>query len=346
MTKQKKGRNIGNQLKQAIHDQGVKVTDFAEAIGVSRSMVYDYLNNRRNPSVKTLKLISDYFGLPVEYFTGDMFDSEGNLVKSNREFSDYNDQQLQVSKDNLVQTLNDIYESLSYEDKVSFLLQLGEFLNLMKHEQKVIDLKLYNYEDFYSIVHDINSMLGDFQISNVDAKSLKHGIETSRYSHAFNVNDKEVYESGIETGIMSVLCSETIGRRFQVLYELKKYGEHRLNDFPNDILRRVINLFHLLVDESLYVQACNEVVFLLRWVTGSIEVTGKLGGVTVESYIHNLAEMDDRFFNACSGLVYDLINVDNDSFYRHLVDLQSLLIIRMSQIKSFAKKYGEYDGID
>ena len=42
----------------------------AKEINVPKSIVYEWKNGEREPSIETMKKLSDYFGVSIEYLTG------------------------------------------------------------------------------------------------------------------------------------------------------------------------------------------------------------------------------------------------------------------------------------
>ena len=49
---------------------GLNQSDFAKAIGVSRSTIGMYETGRREPDFETLELIADYFNVSLDYLMG------------------------------------------------------------------------------------------------------------------------------------------------------------------------------------------------------------------------------------------------------------------------------------
>ena len=67
--KYRKKNRIGKRLKKLLGTRGISVNTLSKEIGVSRSALFDYLNEVKNPTDKTLNMIADYFSVPVEYLT-------------------------------------------------------------------------------------------------------------------------------------------------------------------------------------------------------------------------------------------------------------------------------------
>ena len=54
--------NIGKKIKQLRICHGIKQQQLADALGVSKSLISAYEKGIRNPSLKVLQAMSDYFG--------------------------------------------------------------------------------------------------------------------------------------------------------------------------------------------------------------------------------------------------------------------------------------------
>lgn len=59
--------DILRSLRQQV---GLNQTDFARAIGVSRSTIGMYETGKREPDFETLELIADYFNVSLDYLIG------------------------------------------------------------------------------------------------------------------------------------------------------------------------------------------------------------------------------------------------------------------------------------
>lgn len=60
--------SIGTKLKTLRKSRKMTQQEFAEKIGVSRSTLSCYEIDQRTPTVKTLQLIADTFGIGLDYF--------------------------------------------------------------------------------------------------------------------------------------------------------------------------------------------------------------------------------------------------------------------------------------
>ena len=62
--------NFPNILRSLRLQIGLNQTDFAKAIGVSRSTIGMYETGKREPDFETLELIADYFNVSLDYLMG------------------------------------------------------------------------------------------------------------------------------------------------------------------------------------------------------------------------------------------------------------------------------------
>lgn len=59
-----------NKIEMLMKEKGVTPTDVSKATGIPRSNFTDWKKGRAKPKVDKLKLLSDYFQVPLETFTG------------------------------------------------------------------------------------------------------------------------------------------------------------------------------------------------------------------------------------------------------------------------------------
>lgn len=55
-----------NKLKKIVKETGLKQDFIAEKIGIDRTELSAYINNKRTPTLKRAKKIADYFNLKIE----------------------------------------------------------------------------------------------------------------------------------------------------------------------------------------------------------------------------------------------------------------------------------------
>ncbi len=62
--------NFVENLKELMFEQGLSVKEFAERIGIYESTVYNYMRGSRQPTLKLLVKIADYFSCSADYLLG------------------------------------------------------------------------------------------------------------------------------------------------------------------------------------------------------------------------------------------------------------------------------------
>ena len=68
-----------------LKSKGMNPLSLAKAIGVPKSIVYEWKNGLREPSMENLVKLSDYFEVSLEYLTGKSGDANKNLPPSEEE---------------------------------------------------------------------------------------------------------------------------------------------------------------------------------------------------------------------------------------------------------------------
>ena len=64
-------------------EKGVSRSRMADDIGISRSTPKDWQDGKATPRFDTIKKLSDYFGVPVTYFTESSTDIENQIINDN-----------------------------------------------------------------------------------------------------------------------------------------------------------------------------------------------------------------------------------------------------------------------
>ena len=65
-----------NNLKAARLNKGIKATDLAKALHVSKQTVSSWENNRRNPSIETYVKLADLYDVSLDFLVGREFKSD------------------------------------------------------------------------------------------------------------------------------------------------------------------------------------------------------------------------------------------------------------------------------
>ncbi len=67
--KYRKKNRIGKRLKKLLEEKEISVDQLSNETGISRSVLFDYVKEKRNPSEQNLVKIASYFNVPREYLT-------------------------------------------------------------------------------------------------------------------------------------------------------------------------------------------------------------------------------------------------------------------------------------
>lgn len=59
-----------NNLKSARMKKGIKATDLAKALNVSKQTLSNWENNKRNPDIEIYMKLADFYGCSVDYLCG------------------------------------------------------------------------------------------------------------------------------------------------------------------------------------------------------------------------------------------------------------------------------------
>lgn len=63
--------NIGKKLTKLRNEKGLSLRELGKKVNLSHSYIDAIEKNKTNPSIPSLKLIADYFGVDVAYFLSD-----------------------------------------------------------------------------------------------------------------------------------------------------------------------------------------------------------------------------------------------------------------------------------
>lgn len=57
-----------NKIEKAMREKGVSSYQVAKDTGIAQSSLSDWKTGRSNPKLDKLKILADYFDVPIEYF--------------------------------------------------------------------------------------------------------------------------------------------------------------------------------------------------------------------------------------------------------------------------------------
>lgn len=78
----------GDRLQEFLDEQNLKVADFANSLGVHRSVVYGWLKNHSYPTLDKLITIADMFSCSIEYLLGYIDVDNEHVFKKCERFGD------------------------------------------------------------------------------------------------------------------------------------------------------------------------------------------------------------------------------------------------------------------
>lgn len=185
--KYKKKNRIGNRLNKLLKEKEISVDQLSMEIGVSRSVLFDYIKERKNPSEQTLDKIADYFNVPKEYLTNNFYYYDENLF-------------IYISK-----LREDLIEGL--HTKNSNQLKLKKRYEKIKKQYIDLFEGLYNYfkydylKTFYTII-----MKGLFMYMNGYPAPLEAEIIPYNHEHISELLHVAIKASDLTVKEVSKLC--------------------------------------------------------------------------------------------------------------------------------------------
>lgn len=349
MAGHKKKKNIGEALLKAIDENGVKVVDLAAAIGVSQSMIYKYTTNKKDPSDATLQKISDYFKLPVEYFTGDLYDSEGNELVNfpQGNLKDFFNDKLhqhrirQYAK-NAVKTYNYLLDNCESDEQVDLVIRLYSLIRSFQHGDPQLDFASGDLESVDKELEQLSFILSTLANevygtinAPLDHKELLQRISYSHHNTAFNKQLFSIYKQGFEAGILSSLSSEQFNK-LTVLKQLELSQTKKISTFSRFLLIDIDEIYVGLQNESLYQSALssikraindlhNDHIELVEW--------------EAKYFIDKLRKIDEILFKEAAALLVDLLDEDPKQLEYDLDILQKAIQNKINEVIILANKY-------
>lgn len=72
-------------FEKLLHERGVTAYQVAKATGISTGSLSDWKKGRSKPKLEKLQKIADYFGVSVDYFTGEQKEKPGTQMDAEQE---------------------------------------------------------------------------------------------------------------------------------------------------------------------------------------------------------------------------------------------------------------------
>lgn len=171
--------NVGDRLKNIRKKDKKSQEDFAKSVGISRSYLSDLENNRKSPSIKTIKEIANKLGVSTYY-----------LLYGKKTISDFK---------KLGRSIEDYHHIAESENKEYLINVIDEFniekiLKLSKEQDRFLASafkKILDYKDFDLLYLVTNVMSSAFFVKDI-AESDEYDNED--FDHHFN----NLYQKSIE----------------------------------------------------------------------------------------------------------------------------------------------------
>lgn len=196
--KYKKVNHIGKKLKEALDNNHISVDQMAKETGINRSLLFDYIKERRNPSDETLQKIADYFSLPIEYFTQKFYYKNANtfvFIPKIRNQLFNGEQKAQKSKNKKEHT------------------EIHQAFDLLYSNASDIDKCLISDKFYENIDRIIAYMSGsDIAMDSEDASDETKTI-AKRLKWAIDASEASVKQIAEEAGVHQVLIQEYLAAR-------------------------------------------------------------------------------------------------------------------------------------
>lgn len=88
-----------NKIRELRKEKNMTLSELANVIGVSAVTISRYENGEREPSLRTLKKLADYFDVPVDYLVGIIDDSEFKELREQKKYLENNKEWIEQNFD-------------------------------------------------------------------------------------------------------------------------------------------------------------------------------------------------------------------------------------------------------
>lgn len=61
---------IADRIKELMQEQGLNQTKLSQKIGVGQNSISDWLAKKKEPSIRSLWLLADFFDVDIDYLVG------------------------------------------------------------------------------------------------------------------------------------------------------------------------------------------------------------------------------------------------------------------------------------
>ncbi|MGM9946988.1 helix-turn-helix domain-containing protein [Floccifex sp.] len=310
----------GDALKKIIADNNLTVTQFSKEIELNRVTVQQYISGKLTPSKATIQKIADYFDLPVEYFTGEPFDSKGNAVNLIESLSDLagtkiEEHNLNQSFKSAIKAANFTFEKSNTDTKVNMALQIYDVVREAQEGPRLKNITSadQNTQLIGTPLDELEMIFYEIGIKNINQLDIRnHIFDSLNGDRIIPASDWKSYKEGFTDAV-----AVTISYKSKVLNDLNK------NDFKElcKYKEKVVDLLQL----SYLAIPIHHMNSSLEYIKQAIEIYQNdlypdLLDVSYKNRIMNgLRNINDDLFEIAVKPLLDMLNGEMDSF---ILDLE------------------------
>lgn len=318
MESYKKKNDIGNKLQEILKERNITVTELANSIGINRVTVQRYLSGAKCPSDKTLDKIADFFELPIEYFTGEPFDSEGNIIESMKDKLSNKLDSIKYSqyRKNAINAFNYCFDAADNETKSQMLLDLFDLQDKAKNGVRMMDL----VSDDMAIAK-ISNILDNNNVST-STSEIKTALEKSSTEGIIESSHLKDFYVGVEVG--SIVSKDSRNTKINELIKKSKKPENEIGVYDQDALIYFEEMLSSIITRDFYHSIKKLDIIMER-----IELTENTKYFyfdKMNDFQTQLNCLDSKYFDIFLNLITCLIDKDIDAFKNSLSSLRNILI--------------------
>ena len=313
-------KTIGDKLKKAIDNKGVTITKVANDLSLSRTMIYQYTTNAKAPSESNLNKIADYFDLPVEYFTDEPFDVEGNIIESfsNLLSTKLDSVKLNLYKNNAIKAINYSFNDLGDDEKRKLIFKLYNAIEETKNGDYLVDLT-ESEQDLVKLISLLNSLN-----INISKEKLIDTILQTNNSGIFKGSNFQVIFDTFDLW-SKLLIPENYRDKTNKIIELEHIVNKAINNnhvFDNATLHSVNNVIYSLKSKNIY-YSYTEIQKFLKYITFDNEAINSISSNLIN--IKSLYDLDGIYFDFIFDGLKALFNDNTKEFIENIVKINTIL---------------------
>lgn len=318
MESYKKKNDIGNKLQEILKERNITVTELANSIGINRVTVQRYLSGAKYPSDKTLGKIAEFFELPVEYFTGEPYDSEGNIIESMKDkLSDKLDNiKYAQYRKNAINAFNYCFDAADNETKSQMLLDLFDLQDRAKNGVRMLDLATDSM-----VVTKISNILDNNYVS-ASNKAIEDALKKTSTEGIIESSHLNDFYVGVEVG--SIVSRDDKNSRIIQLVKKSKNSVNERAAYDNESLYSFEEMISSIINNNFY-DAIKKLDTIMEKIDHK-ENTRDFDFEKMKDFQNQLVKLDLMYFDMYLNLISYLIDKDIESFKNSLSSLREVLI--------------------